>query len=328
MTGMANVDIHKNLPGSRLRAANTAQQQPLTARPMGELKASSRFRAYIFDPVSRMVPIIFGTVIAAAIIYGWNTRGEEYLTAESGVGYWLGIAGAVMMLMLLLYPLRKRFNSMRIIGTVAGWFRLHMLLGLLGPLLILFHANFKLGSLNSAVALLSMLSVAISGLIGRYLYARIHRGLYGKKVELRDILEDADALKAVFGEDLSHAPAIIELLAQFEQKVFQKRQNFIISLAAAISIGRRSKQCRRQLLRRARSIINRNARAQGLSWWQKRQHMRDVKYHLDMYFKAVRKAARLALFERLFGLWHILHLPLFIMLVLAAVVHIIAVHLY
>ena len=56
--------------------------------------------------------------------------------------------------------------------------------------------------------------------------------------------------------------------------------------------------------------------------------MHRVKYHLDMYIAAMRKASRLALFERLFGLWHILHLPLFVILVFAATVHVIAVHLY
>ena len=40
------------------------------------------------------------------------------------------------------------------------------------------------------------------------------------------------------------------------------------------------------------------------------------------------RVAQFSLYERLFALWHILHLPLFVLMVLSAVVHIFAVHVY
>jgi hypothetical protein len=43
---------------------------------------------------------------------------------------------------------------------------------------------------------------------------------------------------------------------------------------------------------------------------------------------AVRKAAAFAFYERLFRLWHVLHLPLFFILIMAAVIHIVAAHLF
>jgi hypothetical protein len=33
-------------------------------------------------------------------------------------------------------------------------------------------------------------------------------------------------------------------------------------------------------------------------------------------------------YQRLFGLWHVLHLPLIFMLFLAGIVHVVAVHVY
>ena len=42
----------------------------------------------------------------------------------------------------------------------------------------------------------------------------------------------------------------------------------------------------------------------------------------------LRKFAQLRAFERLFALWHVVHYPLFMVLVLAAVVHVLAVHMY
>ena len=50
--------------------------------------------------------------------------------------------------------------------------------------------------------------------------------------------------------------------------------------------------------------------------------------HLEQYLAAIRKAAAFAVYERMFALWHVLHMPMFFLLVFAAVVHVIAVHLY
>jgi hypothetical protein len=38
--------------------------------------------------------------------------------------------------------------------------------------------------------------------------------------------------------------------------------------------------------------------------------------------------AEYRVYERLFSLWHVLHLPLFFMLLAAGIVHVIAVHVY
>jgi hypothetical protein len=49
---------------------------------------------------------------------------------------------------------------------------------------------------------------------------------------------------------------------------------------------------------------------------------------LRHYFAAVNRAAAFAFYERLFALWHILHMPLFVLLILAAIVHVVGAHLY
>ena len=42
----------------------------------------------------------------------------------------------------------------------------------------------------------------------------------------------------------------------------------------------------------------------------------------------LRKFAQFLMFERLFSIWHVVHYPLFIVLVVAVIVHIVAVHMY
>jgi hypothetical protein len=49
---------------------------------------------------------------------------------------------------------------------------------------------------------------------------------------------------------------------------------------------------------------------------------------INRYTVTLRKIAVLRVFERLFSFWHLLHLPLFIMMIITAVVHIFAVHMY
>jgi hypothetical protein len=49
---------------------------------------------------------------------------------------------------------------------------------------------------------------------------------------------------------------------------------------------------------------------------------------VTQHIGAARKAAVFACCERLFRLWHIFHLPLFILLVIVAIVHVYASHFF
>jgi hypothetical protein len=134
-------------------------------------------------------------VIAAILAAAWSYRDSGLLTPGKGAGYWLGIVGAVVLLMLALYPVRKRLRLMHGLGSVAGWFRLHMIFGIIGPTLVILHTNFTLGPMNSRLAVFTMLAVVASGLVGRYLHAHVHQGLYGRHTEVREILSEIERLQ-------------------------------------------------------------------------------------------------------------------------------------
>ena len=51
--------------------------------------------------------LLFFLLVGASLLAGWHVRHEEYLTAESGLWYSLGVVGTTAMLLLLLYPLRS-----------------------------------------------------------------------------------------------------------------------------------------------------------------------------------------------------------------------------
>ena len=91
-----------------------------------------------------------------------------------------------MMLLLFSYPLRKYVRFMHRLGKVKWWFLVHMVLGIGGPLLILVHSTFRIGSLNAGGgAVQHAASWSRSGVVGRFIYVRVHRGLYGEQTILQ-----------------------------------------------------------------------------------------------------------------------------------------------
>jgi hypothetical protein len=273
-------------------------------------------------------PVAFGAVVAAALLLGWHASDQGHLTPETGTGYWLGITGASAMLLLLLYPLRKRMRSLRGLGSVGGWFRLHMALGVIGPTLILFHSNFKLGSLNSNVALFSMLTVAASGVIGRYLYGRVHLGLYGKRAEIAELLSDVDNLRYAIEGAVPLPDELLAALDAYAARALAGQSGAASSLVALLWLHLRSPGLRARLMREAEQHVAAAGKQHGWSWRARRRRVRDVRKLLRQFFAAVSRAAAFGFYERLFALWHVLHMPLFILLVLAAIIHVVAVHLY
>jgi hypothetical protein len=336
MTVSASLPMRRHADAAPMAPSPAAKSTARAAKPAaaaGEAKRASPRRAppktagTVRLLMSRLASLSFASLLAAALIYGWQMRDEGHLTPEAGLGYWLGILGASAMLLLLGYPLRKRLAGLQLLGSVTGWFRLHMLLGVIGPALILLHANFKLGSLNSNVALLAMLTVAGSGLIGRYLYGRIHLGLYGRRAEIAELQGDVAALKDAIEGELSMPADVLAALDQHAERA-GRRRGALSSLFAFLALRLASVGLKARLGRLAERHIGAQAKRLGWSRRLKRRHGKAVRGLIEDYLAAVNKTAAFVFYERLFALWHVLHLPLFALLLFAAVIHVVAVHLY
>lgn len=273
---------------------------------------------------SHAFPVFF-LMIAALIAGGWIFKDQLTIEAEEGIGYWLGIAGVSCVGLLLLYPVRKRIPGLRVIGSVPAWFHLHMALGLVAPTLILYHAGFRTGSVNAAVALVSMLVVAGSGLLGRMLYVRIHRTLHEKRSEVRDMAQDAAFLR---NTQISDFVEVADLAAKLEATLRKPRPNVVSAFAYALATSGRIATTRRQMLKALSRGAKRVAQVKQGGKAASRRLKRDGTLLVKTYCKQLRHAAYLTFFERLFALWHIVHMPLFMLMVVAAVIHIVAVHLY
>jgi hypothetical protein len=102
------------------------------------------------------------------------------------LGHGLGVCGAAMILLLFLYLLRK-YEIVRW-GNLSHWLDVHILFGVLGPLLVTLHTAFKFGGIVS-VSYFSMLAVMFSGVFGRYLYVQIPRAIGGGELSEREMRE-------------------------------------------------------------------------------------------------------------------------------------------
>jgi hypothetical protein len=271
---------------------------------------------------------IFGSIVTVLLYLGWRFPTERYITPKRGIGYALGIIGGSLMLLLLLYSARKRIPWLNFMGATAGWFRFHMVLGVLGPLCILYHANFALGAANSNIALFCMLTVAGSGLIGRYIYARIHHGLYGSKLTLGELRKGAENLRSASGT-FAFLPELVERLEATERKLLSTTGKVpVLGIAKLVATAAISMRARLQLRGYVRKCL-RAASARSTTIAGQRKRLRRTAFaYIDGRLAATRRVAGLEAYERLFSLWHALHLPLMFIMLIAGTVHVIAVHVY
>jgi hypothetical protein len=268
-----------------------------------------------------------GLATACALL-GWHVMRDGDLTPSSGTGYMLGLAGGLMMLALLAYPLRKRIRIMRNWGPLKHWFRMHMLLGALGPALIIFHTNFHVGSLNAAVALICMLIVAGSGYVGRFIYRHIHHGLYGRQATLAELRTSFERTTVSMHRLHELAPQIEPRLHAFAQKAITVPAGLPARLGRLLILDFQARRVRRTCERELRTNLRQRAGLSPMSAGELRRQTQSARELILIYLEQVKQVAHFRTYERLFSLWHVLHAPLVYMLAASAVIHVVAAHMY
>jgi hypothetical protein len=211
---------------------------------------------------------------------------------------------------------------------VKHWFSMHMALGIAGPVLILLHSRFQLGSLNASVAFWSMVVVASSGLIGRFLYRRIHHGLYGRKASLEQIRAHAGLGEGEARTWLRHVPAVLEIFDAFGAEADAVAASGLRKPMRFVALGLRGRLAARRARRALASELPLVAEARGWDDDALHRRLRKGAKLADAYVSHVQAVAQFAAYERLFALWHVLHLPFVFMLFFSTVAHVVYVHMY
>jgi hypothetical protein len=275
---------------------------------------------------------VFTVVVLA--LYGWNyyllaaaerpfSPKHELLKPSGSIAIKLGIAGVALFLMIFFYPLRKRIKWLGRIGSAKHWLDFHVIAGLTAPVLIAFHASFKFRGI-AGVAFWIMLSVAISGVIGRYIYAQIPRSLSSAELSLKELADIEEELS----NDLSAQNLLsVQDFAPLLQ-VPTPAQVRAMSVFRAILVMIMLDLCRPFRIAQLRIRV--------LGWGRGLRYfgglLRTSNEDLERAIRIARtKAAlskRIAFLSRsqqVFHLWHVIHRPFSYSFAVLALIHIVVV---
>ncbi|MFO1220364.1 MAG: hypothetical protein U1E89_18535 [Burkholderiaceae bacterium] len=285
-------------------------------------------KASVADTSLRGDLMLYG-LMALLIGSAWYTAQQKWLKPNDDLNYWIGVAGGSMMLVLFAYPLRKYIGFMRALGKVKWWFWFHLTMGIAGPWLILVHSRFfHVGSLNAGVALYSMVVVVLSGVVGRFIYVRIHRGLDGERTSLKALRERAGLVESNARSRLHFAPKVEARLLAFEKRELEADRNWLTHLRQVTWLPVQQAVTYVQCVMELRAPLHKLASRYDWSAADLKRRKRRARRLVDHYLNAVVRVAQYNAFERVFAMWHMAHLPFIYLLVISAIVHVVAVHAY
>jgi hypothetical protein len=224
-------------------------------------------------------------------------------------GHALGILGFILMLLTeSLYSLRKRSRNARW-GRMSDWLTFHIYTGIVGPYLVLLHSSWKFHGLAGVVTLMTLLVVA-SGFVGRYIYTSIPHTADEVEIESGQVMGQILAIEAELNRRVQAEPTAFRAT---ENKLVTEQ--IISGNDSYLFLTRPWNDWQQR--RKWRSLIQRSAPGE-------RAHFVELEQLARRRNTLQRQMASLALARRLFSLWHAVHIPLGMLLFVAAFIHIAA----
>jgi hypothetical protein len=271
--------------------------------------------------------------LAALTVYGWSyyllSAGErpfspkhELLKPSGMIAIKLGILGFALFCIIFVYPLRKRVKWLAGIGSARHWLDFHVIAGLTAPGLIAFHAAFKFHGI-AGIAFWIMLSVAISGLVGRYIYAQIPRSLSSAELSMKELEATEAALASdLEGQSVLSARDLDALLnVPTPEQVQTIRLGYAMLLMLALDVSRPFH------IARLRLRVSGWRGALRLGGFLRTQHQ-ELERAIQLARSKAMLSKRISFLGRsqqVFHLWHVIHRPFSYSFAVLALIHIVVV---
>lgn len=274
---------------------------------------------------TRVVMVITAAIVGL-IVYGWSQWSQINFRASFDFTYNSGLTGGILMLVTLVYALRKRLKFMKKLGGMEGWYYFHLIGGVGGPFVIIFHSAFSLRSINSTMAFVSMMLVVISGLFGRYIYTRIGYGLHYKITTIKEtesaLIESIRKYQSEFVESIERRLSTFALACLAGPKSFVKLPLRFLAIRAAAA------SCYVTASEDMAKMLKVHAQEEGWTMQVYKNLLDEEKRLLREHINSVVQIAHVHVYERILVRWRILHIPLLYILFVTAVAHVLAVHMY
>ncbi|MCB2200996.1 hypothetical protein KQI63_16485 [bacterium] len=267
-----------------------------------------------------------GIVVAWILYHGWDyyslplterPHSDLHTDWKAGgfIGHALGIAGAILMSMLLLYIARKHFRFMQDWGNLRHWLDVHIWMGITGPILVIFHTTFKFGGIV-AIAFWSMLAVALSGFLGRYVYLQIPRSLSGAAMSGEQLEQLDDELMGQIRDVHGVDEELIEKLHEDVVPVSKRKTGF-----AAIFTWIGQDVRLRLALSGLRGELKKRASLGN----------KEIKDIIDLVRRRTllkRRMRFLQVSQKILHYWHVIHRPFAIVMFIILAIHIVVAALF
>ena len=240
-------------------------------------------------------------------------RHEDFWALKPGGtrGHLLGVAGSSLMVVMLVYSVRKRARVLRNAGRLRSWLDFHIFCGIIGPLLVILHSSFKVQGLV-ALSFWSMIAVSLSGVLGRYLYLQIPRTRAGDELTLAQVEEQRRELTRHLREDLQVPDEALRELDAIAQAGASPQAPLLLLLLRLPG----SSAAMRWRLRAFRRRLRRDLRTAP------RPLLREVTRAVRQKAALERRLVLWSRLQQLFHYWHVFHKPFAIVMYLFMIVHI------
>jgi len=225
-------------------------------------------------------------------------------------GHGFGIVGSALVLLLFLYSARKRRWLGLRIGRLGRWLDVHILFGIMGPLLITLHTAGKLGGIVS-ISYFSMLAVAFSGVFGRYIYMQIPRDIRGHTMGLDAVEGRIGEIEESLRKDYGLPEDVVEGIRRFAQSAARNARGvraFMQTIVHDLTLRRRVARLRR-FIRQGHQEIPEEALGDIARLAREQSVLR-------------RRVALLGAMTRMFHHWHVFHKPFAVIMIVIMFVHV------
>ncbi len=237
---------------------------------------------------------------------------HAWLKPSGYIGQSAGLLALAIFLFLWLYPVRKKFRRLAFTGAISRWLNAHVLAALALPLLVAVHAAWRFGGVIG-LGFWSMMVVWLSGIVGRYIYARIPRGRAGVELTREEIARRRAALLVQIAQQSGLDLATIQEILSPTPAAQRPGVWETLKRMVADDFARRAAERRLRRLWDARAPRRRAA---------DRAVIRSVMRLARQEVALAQQARMLDATQAVFRYWHVFHRPVAIAALVAVLVHV------
>jgi hypothetical protein len=270
--------------------------------------------------VATFVMLLCGVCIAGAPYYRLPAAGRVrsplhmWFKPAGYIGQSAGLLALAIFLFLWLYPLRKKYRALAWTGSVARWLDVHVLAALSLPLLVAIHAAWRFAGLIG-LGFWSMLVVWLSGVVGRYIYARIPRSKAGVELTIEEIGTRREALLAEIVEASGLDARLVQATLAVRAPAPGARRGAWETLRGMVADDFARRRAARALRRAWRAHARHSRRDDG-------RLIAEVLHLARREMSLEQQARMLDASHDVFRYWHVLHRPVAVAALVAVVVHV------